>query len=317
VVDCPMPGSNEGVSFAAAEWAVELIREMAEHTNSGSIGVGLGPGGGTLDFAKRLSQLVREEPRAPRLNLVAITAGGPAQQPQYASVSYFNLFSASNVDKRIGFFAETFMPQRDFERLKREAPLGIKEAFEAKKLIDLVVTSMGDKEDPHALFRMFHDQSNDRHGQAREKTKWWDQCVGDCQYRPFSAEAPIQEAPNDLRAATLFELEELVAMAGQKDKHVILIARPCWHCPPSKTRARALVPILTQEKLRVFSKLVMDSATARELLQEKAPGEGEPAGPEPGRKDAPAGRTRAMGGEELGRRGGDRGKGRKRRGSAG
>lgn len=267
VVACPMPTSNEAVSHAAADWALDLIKKIAGNLGHPSVWVGLGPGSGTRDFVDRFSQALRGDLTAPKVNLVAITAGGPADQPQYAPVSYFNLFWQGNVDRRLGFFAETLMPRRDFERLRRHPPLGIKEAIDAKKHLRLVVTSMGDRDDPHALFRVFHDQSSQRPGQPKTRPKWWGECVGDCQYRPFSRIAPIVEGPHDLRAVTLFELDELVQMSTQSDKEVILIARPCGLCPPNRTRARALLPILTSDKLRVFSKLVMDSGTARELLQ--------------------------------------------------
>jgi len=68
----------------------------------------------------------------------------------------------------------------------------------------------------------------------------------------------------DLRAVTLYELEDLVRIAGQKNKHVILIARQCGMC--ERTRAEALRPLLTNPNLKVFSTLVMDAATAKELL---------------------------------------------------
>ena len=60
------------------------------------------------------------------------------------------------------------------------------------------------------------------------------------------------------------ELEDLVRIAGQKNKHVILIARQCGMC--ERTRAEALRPLLTNPNLKVFSTLVMDAATAKGLL---------------------------------------------------
>ena len=61
------------------------------------------------------------------------------------------------------------------------------------------------------------------------------------------------------------DLEDLVRIAGQKNKHVILIARQCGMC--ERTRAEALRPLLTNPSLKGFSTLVMDAATARELLE--------------------------------------------------
>ena len=78
------------------------------------------------------------------------------------------------------------------------------------------------------------------------------------------AEKVNHEFPRQ-RAVTLFELEDLARVAGQKNKHVILIARQCGIC--GRTRAEALQPLLANPGLKVFSTLVMDAATARELLQ--------------------------------------------------
>ena len=64
---------------------------------------------------------------------------------------------------------------------------------------------------------------------------------------------------------TLFELEDLARIAGQKNQQVILMARPCGIC--GRARAEALQPLLTTPGLKVFSPLVLDAATARELLK--------------------------------------------------
>ena len=62
---------------------------------------------------------------------------------------------------------------------------------------------------------------------------------------------------------TLFELDDFVRMADSRNKHVVLIARQCGLC--GTTRAAALRPLLTSPRLRVWSHLVMDEATARDL----------------------------------------------------
>ena len=64
---------------------------------------------------------------------------------------------------------------------------------------------------------------------------------------------------------TISELKHLVQAASQKNWHVILMARQCGIC--GRSRAEALRPLLTNPQLKVFSTLVMDAATARELLE--------------------------------------------------
>jgi hypothetical protein len=83
--------------------------------------------------------------------------------------------------------------------------------------------------------------------------------------RPYTADGPVVEKGKELRAVTIFELKDLVQAAGEKNRHVILMARQCGIC--GRTRALALRPLLTNPNLKVFSTLVMDAATARELLK--------------------------------------------------
>ena len=169
-----------------------------------------------------------------------------------------DLFPANRVKEKIGLFAATLVHNKDYEEIKKFP--GVMEAFAAKKRIDIVVTSMGDMNDEHDLFRTFLSQ-------RPEKLTWLEKkgCIGNVQYRPYSAKGPILEDSGDvLRAVTLFELAELVTLSMQKNKHVILIGRQCGVC--GLTRARSLRPILENSDLRVFSVLVIDSATAHELL---------------------------------------------------
>ena len=51
------------------------------------------------------------------------------------------------------------------------------------------------------------------------------------------------------------------------DKEVILMARQCGVC--GRARAGALHALLSNPSLKVFSRLVVDAATARELLKDK------------------------------------------------
>ncbi len=89
--------------------------------------------------------------------------------------------------------------------------------------------------------------------------------IGNVQYRPYTSSGPATEAANDNRAVTVFELEDLASMSREKNKFVILMARKCGKC--GMTRARALIPLLTNPRLAVFSHLLVDSSTARDLLK--------------------------------------------------
>jgi hypothetical protein len=107
---------------------------------------------------------------------------------------------------------------------------------------------------------MFLEQSPP--GKGRPRTEKW---RGNVQYRPYTADGPVLETGKELRAVTIFELKHLVQAANQKNRHVILMARQCGIC--GRSRAEALRPLLTNPQLKVFSTLVMDAATARDLLK--------------------------------------------------
>jgi DNA-binding transcriptional regulator LsrR (DeoR family) len=259
VVDCPSPGSNEKVSAAAADWAVDLVKDLHQAVG-GTVGLGLGPGRATLDFTRAFSNHLRNDPSLPKLNLVAISSASPARCPEYSSISFFNLFPPTSIDQQIGLFAETLVRSRSIQEIRTRP--GCREAFEAAKDIHLVVTSMGDMEDEHALLRIWYNEC-----QNEPKPSWWGEAVGDIQYRPYGQDRFIKDKPTDLRAVTLFELEDMVTLAQKRDRHVILIARQCGVCEPRRTKAKAVRPILKHPEMRIFSRLVVDSPTAYELLQ--------------------------------------------------
>ncbi len=258
VVETAGAHDNAKVAAVAAELALDHLGEIVKGKQSAVVGVGLGPGRATLDFCRAFGGLLAGHPEPVKLRLVAISAGCPANVPEYASISFFNLFPKHLVESKVGLFAETLVRLNAFKEIQQRA--GVKEAFAARASIDLVVTSMGDVQDEDDLLCMFLRQS----GQdvSRLQAAGW---IGNVQYRPYTAKGPVKEKPSDLRAVTLFELEDLARVATQKNKHVILIARQCGIC--GRTRAEALQPLLTNPALKVFSTLVMDAATAREMLK--------------------------------------------------
>jgi DNA-binding transcriptional regulator LsrR (DeoR family) len=259
VVDCPSPEGNASVSASAADWAVGLVKELHEAVG-GTIGLGLGPGRATLDFSRAFSDRLRGDPSLPKLKLVAISAAGPARYPEYSCISFFNLFPPTSVEQSIGLFAETLVRSRSIHEIKSRP--GCREAVEEAKNIHLVVTSMGDMQDPHALLNVWYGECENE-----PKPSWRADAVGDIQYRPYGVDRFISDRPNDLRAVTLFDLDDMVNLAASKNRHVILIARQCGVCEPRRTKAAALRPILQHPDMRVFSHLVLDSPTAYDLLQ--------------------------------------------------
>jgi DNA-binding transcriptional regulator LsrR (DeoR family) len=259
VVETTGPDDNEKVAALAAEKALAALVRIAKTKPGEAVGIGLGPGRATLEFCRYLGPRLQMHDQALKLLLVAITAGCPATMLENAPISFLNLFPEHLVQRRkFGLFAETLVRVGAFKGLAGHT--GVKEAFAAKKAIDLVVTAMGDFHDPHDLLCMFLKDSGQDLAALR-KRGW----VGNVQYRPFTANGPAHERPRDWRAVTVFELEDLVKLAEKRSKEVILMARQCGMC--DRTRAEALRPLLTNPKLKVFSTLILDAATARELLQ--------------------------------------------------
>ena len=263
VVDCPSPESSDAVSATAADVVLDIIKRIGARRGGKPVGLGLGPGRATLKFSQSISNLIKQDPMLPKLNLFGISAGCVPDAPQYAPVSFFNLFPAEKVEKSMALFAQPLVLGRDFDRIK-SLP-GVKEVFDAKGGIDIVVTSMGNMLDEHTFYRVFMDRC---YPNLKRRPTWLADCVGDVQYRPFSKNAPIHEGPDDYRLVTLFDLEELVEMAKAKGKYVVLIARQCGLCEKQMTRAKALMPLIANPKLRLFTHIVMDSSTAKELLDE-------------------------------------------------
>jgi DNA-binding transcriptional regulator LsrR (DeoR family) len=273
VVQMAGPQDDDKVAKIAADLAFQSLREIKAGCPNRPVGIGLGPGRATRDFCLHFSHLLQNNPDAPAVRLVAISGGGPSYSPEFASTSFFNLFPGQLFARdgtlpeddrlKIGLFSESLVKTKNFEAIK--ACVGVKEAVAAAAsgIIDLVVTAMGDIDDPHDLLARSLVQSGVDLNELRARTGM----VGNVQYRPYSDQGPIKENPEDWRAVTLFEIDDLVRLASQRHKHVILIARQCGMC--GKSRARAVRPLVSLPHMKVFSHLVVDSKTAGELLQDE------------------------------------------------
>lgn len=74
---------NAKVSAVAAELAFAHLQDIIRATNDPTVSVGLGPGRATLDFCRAFSGLLAGYPEPVKLRLVAISAGCPANAPEY------------------------------------------------------------------------------------------------------------------------------------------------------------------------------------------------------------------------------------------
>jgi DNA-binding transcriptional regulator LsrR (DeoR family) len=261
VVPTPEPRFNQLVAEVAAGLVQELLRGLKKGGQD-VVGIGIGPGRASLDFARHLGELLNTEPSLPQINLHAISAGCPTNYPEYASTSFFNLFPRNLVSERYGLFAETMVPTKDYDNIIKRAWLA--DAFEKRDDISIVVTSMGDMDDPDDLFAAFLEKADYEDREKLREQGW----VGNVQYRPYTSTGPVPTDQEPWRSVTLFELADFVSIARTKNKHVVLIARQCARC--GRSRAPALRPLLEVPELRVWSEIVMDVVTASDLLGAQA-----------------------------------------------
>lgn len=244
----------EAVAARAADLAFEAMSAVARER--GEVHVGLGAGSTTALVVQHLVARLRSA-APPRLVLHALSTGFQGYRASVAPVAFFGLFDALDVDVRyFGLFAPSVVHVNDYERLRQQP--GVAECFAAAREIDVVISSLASAEDPHGMLNEYLHTRPEADMAALRKAGW----IGDVQYRPYSATGPLRE-PAGLRAVTVIELKDLVAMAGQRSKSVILVAAPCGKC--HKSRTAALLPLLHMPRLKLWTDIVMDAQTAREL----------------------------------------------------
>ena len=135
---------------------------------------------------------------------------------------------------------------------------GVRESFERAREIDIVVSSLASASDEHGALTRFINFG--KGGASDLRRQGW---VGDFQYLPLSRRGPIR-LDHGIRAVTLFELADFVRMVQTKDKHVVLVAGPCGVC--GRTKEDALIPLIEEPSLKIWSHLVTDAQTADRLL---------------------------------------------------
>ncbi|MFO0907512.1 MAG: hypothetical protein U0794_03990 [Isosphaeraceae bacterium] len=271
VVDTPTKDLNTMVADRAAQWVLELAENLIARLQPmwqssqvdkrlQGVGLGIGPGRASLDFCRSLGEQLRERGDGLKLRLISLAAGSPALSPEFSSANFFNLFPEDQIVDHVGYFAETVMTPREFSAEEFRRTTGVREPFEEKNRdrIHIVVNSMGNLEDDHDLLRNLLEASQ------VDRTRDLKGCIGSVQYRPFTATGPFKETARVPRATTLYELEEFAELAVRKNRHVVLIVRRCGLC--GRTHADALRALLTVRSLKVWSELILDAATARELL---------------------------------------------------
>lgn len=270
VVNARGPGSLAHVAAAGADVVLALIKQVGQQKREGGAGdtsvhIGLGGGATAMMVASRLASRIRSDFECPKLVLHALTAGGfLVDQPTEAPVTHFSYFhDLLQEPEYVGLFSATVVPTGQYAQVI--ANPGVRESFARADEIDIVITSFASADDPHGLLKKYLQHlvekgELDRKALTDMEASGW---VGDVQFRPYSAEGPIDHIC-PVRTVTLFEPSALVERVKRPGKYVVLLAGHCHEC--GRTKTAALIPLLRQPALRLWTHLVTDLKTAHELV---------------------------------------------------
>ena len=249
-----------------------------------AVGIGLGTGSLSLDFAKAFARVMRVHNESdpapfPKCNLHALVSAYPPKYPQFCPMSFFALFADHFINERIGLMTEPMVSCADFDDMcTNDRRFGFYRAYQRREEIDIVVTAMGGFGVSSDLYRQFLEDTGlqeTRVGNVDGLVKEYG-LVGNVQYRAYTETGAFLEKEHDpigfKRPPTLFELKDFSRIATTKDRFVVLIVRRSSRDTPASVtnRARALLPLLRAKKgdeLRVFSHLIIDVVTANEVLR--------------------------------------------------
>ena len=247
------------VADAAADHILKLILRLGDSKQR--VHIGFVGGRTVMAVAHKLAANMRRAERLPKLALHAVCSGFDALHPETAPISFFGYFKDVPADvEYVGLFAPPVVDAKDYERVKNGR--GVVESFRKAEEIHLVVTSLSAAADRHGPLKDLQDVSEVRLGGLHS-------AVGDVSYCPYSNEGPIL-LDSGPRAMTLFQISDLVELAARRDKHVVLVASPCPAPDCGRLRADALLPLLANPKLKLWSSLFLDEETAERVAKARA-----------------------------------------------
>src|SRR5262249_27719112 len=207
----------EHVAIAAADAALELIKKIRATLPPDKTGerpavhVGFGAGGTTKLVARYLAERLRTENVPPKLVLHALSSGFNVDDPETAPVAFFSFFHGIPGIEYRGLFAPAYVKSTDWRETCRQ--VGIKESVAQKRPIQIVITSLASSKDEDGELNRFMYAHRDLEKNTRRLLDDEEGRVGDVMYHPFSERGPIRRE-TEVRAVTLFDLDELVAFAA-------------------------------------------------------------------------------------------------------
>src|SRR5262249_27138304 len=128
----------------------------------------------------------------------------------------------------VGLCAPEVVRATDYDHLRNCA--GIKEAFDRRGELQIIVTAAGRWECGHSTFY----EMLDRHAPASRQALREQGCIGDLLWQPLSRQGGPLRLATESRPMTLLDLDELARFVGA-GKQVLLVLGPCSRCRQPKT----------------------------------------------------------------------------------
>lgn len=277
MVDDGEDAALDMVAKLAAEQALKLIRLVQETRKEGSVTgekdgeedtdkvhIGFSAGGTSHAFAYHLARMLEGQHNLPMLVLHSLTSGFFMDDPSAAPVVSLQQFSRIEPKPEyVVLFSSPVVARNEVENL-RSQPF-TKEAFDAARKIDIIVTSVAVADHEHNLFRYAIGQKDPENSESRldrlRKLGW----AGDIMWRPYSAAG--EQLDCDIEPVSVVGFQDLVDRSSNKTSYVICIGGPCATC--KETKKDALLPLLRcPAGRRPFSHLITTASTAKALCDE-------------------------------------------------
>ena len=258
---------GEGLAASAAKLVIDKIRTLGEPGKSKNrkkndtkkkVHLGIGAGYTTKEVASEIATRYNNDTSLPPLEVHALTSGFQSDRAELSPISWFSWFMKGSSDRVsfVGLFAPPMVEDNTtYEKIKKLP--GVKEAYDRAKDIQIVVTSLGDAQSAEHWFPYVTEDGK----KSLKKDHGW---KGDVLYCPYSDNGAISGIDLERTAVTIFNIDDLVHLA--KHRMVVLVCGPS-HVEEGKRKTEALRPLLVNKDLRVWSHLITDVETARELLK--------------------------------------------------
>jgi len=259
----------ESVAELAADQVLHLIRQvhaakMSAKRPSKRVHIGLAAGGTSRAFASHLARKLKMERKLPELWLHTLTSGFFVDDPDDAPVVSLGQFNGIEPKPHYVVLHAPPLVARNDAKTVRELPF-TRDAFEAARELDIVVTSVSVAEHNHSLFQHAMMQEDPEHAARRIENLVQQHWAGDIMWQPYSTDGNLIEC--DVQAVSVVDFDDLIRISNSPAKYVVCIAGLCAVCKEPKPEAMA--PLMRCAKTRrPFNFLVTTQSTAEAICKE-------------------------------------------------